>query len=175
MRPYKIRPSQCKKCFRFGHWADTCTRQQVCVKCGVEGANHGTECTERTKCCLCGGAHRATDQTCPKWVKQIEVCKIRTEHQVSYGRAVEILNRKQQSKRAPNPVGSSWGPSLVNSESERVVRQTPPTWVPEKTSTTFSDSSDEENSNVAKGKNNKKRNRNSQYKPNKFSRRYFFR
>ena len=103
VRPYRIRPSQCKKCFKFGHWANACTRQQFCDKCGAEGANHGSNCTETTKCCLCGGNHKATDQTCPKWEKQIEVCKIRTKHQVSYGRAVEILDRIKQSKKNPNP------------------------------------------------------------------------
>ena len=174
VRPYRIRPSQCKKCHRFGHWADACTRVNVCVKCGTEGARHGNDCALRTKCCLCGGPHKADNETCPVWVRQLKICEIRTDHQLSYSRAAEVLKRKE-AKKYTTPVGESWGPSLV-ADSERIVLQSHPTWVnqkqkinktqfePKKTSTTFSDSSDEE---TQTNNRSRKRNRNTGYKPNK--------
>ena len=76
VRPYKLRPSQCKKCFRFGHWADSCNKQRFCVTCGAEGVEHGTDCSEPLKCCLCVGSHIATDHSCPKWVRQLKICEI---------------------------------------------------------------------------------------------------
>ena len=173
VRPYRIRPSQCKKCHRFGHWADACTRSSVCVNCGTEGANHGNDCTLRTRCCLCGGAHKANNETCPIWVRQLKICEIRTDHQLSYSRAAEVLKRKE-AKKYITPVGESWGPSLIP-DSERIVIQGNPTWVnkpqktnktqfaPTKTSTTFSDSSDEE-TQISRSR---KRNHISGNKPNK--------
>ena len=71
VRPYRIRAQQCKKCYRFGHWSDACTRQQVCSNCGEEGKHIDTSCPQSTsKCCLCGNPHKATDdKLCPKWQK----------------------------------------------------------------------------------------------------------
>ena len=98
IRPYKLRPSQCKNCFRFGHWADSCTRPKCCVRCGVTGADHGTNCDAHIRCCFCGGNHVATNEKCPKWVRQLKICDIRTEHQVRYGMACEVLRREEFSR-----------------------------------------------------------------------------
>ena len=121
VKPYQIRPSQCKKCYRFGHWFESCNRSEVCENCGIEGDHELSKCTLETKCVLCGGNHRATNQNCPKWKKQLEICEIRTEHQVGYRRAHEILMRKNSTGPNLTKVGASWGPSLVVSDSERVV------------------------------------------------------
>ena len=154
VEPYKIKPQQCKKCFRFGHWADACTRQQVCSNCGAEGGNHGSDCRLPPKCCLCQGDHNATDTICPRWKKQLEICTIRTEHQVGYKQAADIYQRKH-STQPMSAVGESWGPPL-NSDSERIVipnkfeRSNQKTYRQAfldprsfKTSTTCSESSDE--------------------------------
>ena len=123
LKPYQIRPQQCKKCFRFGHFADKCRREkQVCNNCGIEGICTG-ECELPTKCCLCDGNHKADDQTCPRWEKQIEIAEIRTKHQVGYKRAFSIYASKHSTKPM-SAVGASWGPSLIASDSERVTLNT---------------------------------------------------
>ena len=137
-----------------------------------KGVEHGTDCSEPIKCCLCGGSHIATDQSCPKWVRQLKICEIRTEHQVGYSRASEIL-RLKESTRASNLFGDSWGPTLGNSDSERIVNRNP-VWVkntvkktifrPNKTSSTISDSSDEDTHLIPNTSNKKKR---SNKKPSK--------
>ena len=121
LKPYRIRPSQCNKCYRFGHWANECTRREVCVNCGIEGQHDSVDCTQPTKCSLCSQNHKANDKSCPIWVKQLEICKIRTDHQVGYGRAKTILNKKNSTQSGMSAVGKSWGPSLVESDNERVT------------------------------------------------------
>ena len=108
VRPYNIRPQQCKKCYRFGHWATACTRQEVCSNCGIEGENHGTTCNRGTKCCLCGGSHKATEEKiCPFWMKQTEIAEIRSKHQIGYKQAADVYQRKHNT-RPMSAVGKSW-------------------------------------------------------------------
>ena len=82
-----------------------------------------SECTLPSKCCLCDGSHKATEQTCPRWAKQLEIAEIRTKHQVGYKQALNIFIRKHSTKPMTT-VGKSWGPSLILSDSERVVPKT---------------------------------------------------
>ena len=162
VRPYNIRPSQCKKCYRFGHWKDTCTKQEVCENCGIEGDHNSTQCSLPMRCCLCQQNHKATDRSCPKWKKQEAIAKIRTEHQVSYRSAYDILIRQQSTAPAMTAVGASWGPPLpLASDTDRQVNPVNPirsktpyiqrvtlkpkhkTKRPLKTSSTYSDSSED--------------------------------
>ncbi|CAF1296399.1 unnamed protein product [Rotaria sp. Silwood1] len=63
-------PSQCYKCFKYGHVAKYCrSDNQLCSRCG--GANHKyDDCpnsSQKPTCSNCKGEHFATSANCPKY------------------------------------------------------------------------------------------------------------
>ena len=97
-------------------------------------------------------------------MRQLEICAIRTDHQVGWNKANTILNKKNQSKAGCTLVGESWGPSLYKTDSKREVypaqenhrrdeyRQAfirgPAPRGPRRTSSVYSDSTDDDNMQV---------------------------
>jgi hypothetical protein len=64
------KPSQCYKCFKYGHVAKYCRAEnQICSRCG--GANHKFDncpnSNQQPMCCNCKGEHTATSSNCPKF------------------------------------------------------------------------------------------------------------
>lgn len=64
------KPSQCYKCFKYGHVAKYCRAEnQICSRCG--GANHKFDScpvsNQQPICCNCKGEHIATSPNCPKF------------------------------------------------------------------------------------------------------------
>ena len=100
VRKYKIRVIQCKKCWFFGHTAGVCKKTKTCEKCAAKGDEHDTEaCSESLKCRSCRKAHKASDKNCPQWKKQIDIAKVRADHNVGYRSALEIFLK--QNKKTP--------------------------------------------------------------------------
>jgi hypothetical protein len=66
------KPSQCYKCFKYGHAAKYCRADnQICSRCA--GTNHKyDDCPNTNKqpiCCNCRGEHTATSPDCPKYIQ----------------------------------------------------------------------------------------------------------
>jgi hypothetical protein len=64
------KPSQCYKCFKYGHVAKYCRADnQICSRCG--SANHKYDhCPNSNQhpiCCNCKGEHNTTSTDCPKF------------------------------------------------------------------------------------------------------------
>lgn len=56
--PYRVKPSQCRKCQRYGHFALACQRQESCRRCGAQHCV--TSCTAAdTRCSNFSGPHEA--------------------------------------------------------------------------------------------------------------------
>lgn len=70
-------PTQCRKCFLYGHGIRNCHLQTVCVKCGH--ADHSGESCEvladKFKCSNCNGNHLANDPNCKSRTDFVEMRK----------------------------------------------------------------------------------------------------
>jgi hypothetical protein len=88
--PYIPNPLRCFSCQGFGHHQSTCTRSKICAKCGQP--EHGTDpCTGTPHCANCKGDHPSYSTSCPKWVKEKEICKVKVLHNVTYPEARKMV------------------------------------------------------------------------------------
>lgn len=70
-------PLRCMNCLRFGHKKDKCTGNGVCANCA--GLLHTNQpCTAKVTCASCGGDHHTLDRTCPVYLDELEIQRIRT-------------------------------------------------------------------------------------------------
>jgi hypothetical protein len=88
------KPSQCYKCFKYGHIAKYCKADnQICSRCA--GENHKYDnCPNSNKhpiCCNCKGEHTATSSDCPKF----------KEHQQKIQKTIDKYS-------SPTPVCPNW-------------------------------------------------------------------
>ena len=67
-KPISPRVVSCYECQQFGHISNNCVAAKCCVVCA---GDHPTDfkCKLPTKCRNCGGAHPASDNTCPIYCK----------------------------------------------------------------------------------------------------------
>lgn len=94
VRPFEPLPVQCYNCFKFRHYANGNNCQvQLCGRCGH--AKHENQCTSEVKCINCNQqGHPAWSRTCPAFMKEKEIEKIRTSDRVTYRRAEIIYNQR---------------------------------------------------------------------------------
>lgn len=84
-------PLRCFKCQKYGHHVSTCKHEAVCGKCG--SAEHdATPCSTSPKCVNCGGDHPAFYNTCPIWVEEKEICKVKVTQNIPYPEARKIVS-----------------------------------------------------------------------------------
>jgi hypothetical protein len=86
VEPYIPNPLRCFTCQGLGHHQSTCKRSKICAKCSKP--DHGTDaCTSPVHCINCDGGHPAYASSCPKWVKEKEICRIKVTHGVTFPEA----------------------------------------------------------------------------------------
>ena len=91
VQPYIPNPLRCFQCQKFGHSKKWCKTQLACWKCGSEG-HDGGDCTAETVCCLnCKGDHFASSKSCPVWIQEKEIQRVKTEKSLSYGEARKLV------------------------------------------------------------------------------------
>ncbi|KAJ8037613.1 hypothetical protein HOLleu_18472 [Holothuria leucospilota] len=91
-------PVRCFNCQRYGHFKTNCSRAATCEKCGQEG-HAGDTCEESPRCVNCQGCHSANDKTCPKWVEEKQIQKIKASSNITYKEAREtFLSQDSQLK-----------------------------------------------------------------------------
>ncbi|XP_024081488.1 uncharacterized protein LOC112126499 [Cimex lectularius] len=90
--PYNQRVIQCKKCFRYGHFADQCKGEVRCEKCGQSHDSSNCNSTE-IRCIHCNLKHKANDfQSCPQFKKEKEIKQLMGEQNISYNEAKQKIS-----------------------------------------------------------------------------------
>ena len=127
VQPYIPNPLRCFQCQKFGHSKKWCKNQLACWKCGSEG-HDGGDCTAETVCCLnCKGDHFASSKSCPVWIQEKEIQRVKTEKSLSYGEARKLV----VSSSSSSPSVSSSYASAAKSTTKTVSTdcQTPAFWI----------------------------------------------
>ena len=92
-------PIRCFKCQAFGHVSQKCRGDLRCGSCSTKG-HEAKDCTsESLKCSNCGGAHKAWDKKCSKYVHEREIRAVMVQERIPF--------RDAQAKvraRTPAPV-----------------------------------------------------------------------
>ena len=93
---YVPNPLRCFKCQRFGHHESRCTSDiERCKKCGVDADFHSEfNCPNELKCVNCGGPHEVTSKSCPAWIKEKEILKVKYTKNIPFPEARKIVNDK---------------------------------------------------------------------------------
>ena len=86
---YVPNPLMCFKCGRFGHPEVRCTREKICLRCGKKA--HEGECELWCVNCEKPG-HACSARECEVWMKEKEICRIKTEQDVSYPQARKLYD-----------------------------------------------------------------------------------
>lgn len=87
VRPYIPNPMRCFLCQKYGHNHKLCRGTAVCANCGSP-EHKSDECTAAKPCCVnCSGDHPAYVKTCPKYLFEKEVQRVKTLDKLSYPEA----------------------------------------------------------------------------------------
>ena len=93
---YIPNPLMCYQCGRFGHPEVRCQNAKTCLQCGK--GTHDGECVRWCINCKKTG-HSCLSRECEVWVKEKEICRIKTDQELSYFQA-----RKQYETTHETPV-----------------------------------------------------------------------
>ena len=86
VKQYVPRPLRCCQCNRYRRVAGHCRGKLRCSICG--GEHKYSECSAAApKCPNFGGGHSANDKICPRYKRETEILKLKTEAKLSYADA----------------------------------------------------------------------------------------
>ena len=126
---YIPNPLRCFNCQKFGHSKKFCKNPLACWKCGREG-HDGSECTAETTCCLnCKGDHCASSKSCPIWIQEKDIQRIKTERGLSYSDARRLVTSQSSSSSSATPSYASAVKTVPKKVTMSVDCQTPAFWV----------------------------------------------
>ena len=92
VKRYIPNPLRCFQCQEFGHSKKFCKKQLRCWKCGSEG-HDGSDCSAENKCCVnCKGDHYSSSKSCPVWIIEKEIQRVKTEKNLPYGEAKRLVS-----------------------------------------------------------------------------------
>ena len=129
---YIPNPLRCFGCQEFGHSRKFCKKAPKCWKCGREG-HEGGECTSDSLCCVnCKGDHYSSSKTCPVWILENEIQRVKAEKKLTYGEARRLV---KESSPSPTPAPSSYANAVRTSIARSTTKtisvdcQTPAFWI----------------------------------------------
>jgi len=117
-------PLRCFRCQKFGHHQQNCKRDQVCHKCGRK-AHEDTNCACPPHCINCGGDHPANFNKCPTWLKEKEICKVKTLQNITYPEARAAVGTCGQSSSQTQSYASALTskPAMISVATQTLVTQ----------------------------------------------------
>ena len=84
---YVPNPLRCYQCQVYGHHENKCSRQAICINCGMPEHCASGQCQRPAKCVNCSGDHPANSKECPQWEKEKKILKIKCEQNISFPEA----------------------------------------------------------------------------------------
>ena len=90
VKKYYRRPTQCFKCYEYGHGYDKCKNKRKCPHCS--GTHEPVEhCNNPGYCFLCEGDHSPKSRNCPRYLFEQEALEIANNQFISIGSAKQIV------------------------------------------------------------------------------------
>lgn len=87
-RPYYPNPLLCYGCVRFGHPRARCPGPKRCLNCSAEHElAEGETCPAAAHCINCNGQHRPNNRQCPVYKKEVEVIRLKVDHNLTFPEA----------------------------------------------------------------------------------------
>ncbi len=123
---YIPNPIRCFKCQRYGHFKSTCKRSEACEKCGKED-HVVADCKEALHCVNCDGSHPSNSKTCPKWIEEKEIQKIKVTGNMSYAKAKDIFH-SQNTRLQSFAAAVKSTPKVVKPQTQTIHTQTDLVW-----------------------------------------------
>ena len=124
VKRYIPNPLRCFQCQEFGHSKKFCKKQLRCWKCGSEG-HDGSDCSVENKCCVnCKGDHYSSSKSCPVWIIEKEIQRVKTEKNLPYGEAKRLVSTPSSS-----PATSSYASAVRSNPKRSIGCQTPDFWM----------------------------------------------
>ena len=78
---------RCYQCQVYVHHENKCSRQAICINCGMPEHCASGQCQRPAKCVNCSGDHPANSKECPQWEKEKKIFKIKCEQNISFPEA----------------------------------------------------------------------------------------
>ena len=106
-RLYIPAPMMCYNCYEYGHSKARCGNPMVCRHCSVAHELITNEegkqvCGKPAFCKNCQGNHSPSAKTCPRFIEESEIARIRTEQQISFNEAKQIVAARTTSTTFAN-------------------------------------------------------------------------
>ena len=95
--PYIPNPLRCFVCQNFGHHGKACTKKSpVCAKCASKDHTSSFEnpCKNPAKCSNCSGNHPAYSRSCPVWIQEQQVQKLKIQQNLTFPQARKLVQAK---------------------------------------------------------------------------------
>jgi hypothetical protein len=97
VKPWIPSPLKCQHCLEFGHTKNRCSREDdLCRGCNEtkhEGECHVTKCHH---CQLPKDQHQTFSQQCPVMQKEKKICQMKTELNISFVKARELVEKENE-------------------------------------------------------------------------------
>ena len=90
VKKYYRRPTQCFKCFEYGHGFDKCKNARKCSHCSGEH-ELAENCVNQSHCFLCDGDHSPKSRNCPRFQFEQEVLDVANNQYISIGSAKRMV------------------------------------------------------------------------------------
>lgn len=125
---YIPNPLRCFKCQQFAHHKQRCTSEKdVCARCGQKD-HDDTNCTSPFHCANCNGDHPAYSRTCPVFLKEKEIQRVKYQGEMSFPEARKVV----EARSSTIPSGKSFADATKTAEAKPEYRsvavQTTITW-----------------------------------------------
>lgn len=150
VKKYRANPTQCNRCFEYGHVHDKCKSKRRCFKCSAE--HESEHCTSERFCFHCKGSHSPNSRDCARKKFEQEVIEVANNQYIdigsakrqvmganrhpnsSYASAIKLMKTRSAAQKAksnsvsperPSTSTSSHSPTTSNSPKRSSEHTTP--------------------------------------------------